>query len=286
MKTLVLCLFASKLFSLGPDDKLETDRKGAILRSPEIEVSDQYSGVPCAPIIHHYTNFQKPHFLLALQGKMTASLLEGDPKMLETMKSVGVTLDDPFLLMVQGFSGVINPQGTGLVPKPPQPLLARPMYYYSQNRSYSHPSVYNESITVASKLYDPFGKKVVLPTGAIGQYGVSIHNASQKKELVSSSGNMGLPSLKYEQSACLFGFYKGKSRSVSGTPKVRPELDTRGVSVLHVILAEKDRETLTDALGSCLTPKDILGVLELGLIDSKINTLLYETLLQILDTKN
>lgn len=278
MKVLLLLFVFSKLMGLGPDDKLENDRKGAIVKSPEIEVSEQYGGVPCVPIFHHYTNFERPHFLMALQGKMPSLILENDLKLVEVMKSVGVVPEDPLIIMVQGFSGIANSLGTGLEPNPSQPLLSRPMYYYSQNRDHSCPSNYNEAITVTVKLYDPFESKEIIPTGANGQYGVSIHNSGQQKALVSSTGNMGIPSLKYNESSCFFGLYKGKSRAVTGVPKVRPELDMRGVSVFHVVLGEKDRDILADALSQCSTPRDILEVLSKDFIDPKINGILMDVL--------
>lgn len=284
MKFSILFLLVSKLAALGPDDKLEIDRKGAILRSPEIEVSEQYGGVPCAPIIHHYTNFERPLFLMALQGKMPSLILENDPQLVEAMKSVGVVPEDPLIIMVQGFSGMTNSSGTGLEPNPSQPLLSRPMYYYSQNRNHSQ-SNYNETITVAAKLYNPFESKEIIPTGANGQYGISIHSGD-KNALVSSSGNMGIPTLKYEQSSCFFGFYKGKSRTVTGVPKVRPELDTRGVSVFHVVLGEKDRDILADVLGVCTTPRNILEVLSKDFIDPKINGILRDVLEKMVETVN
>lgn len=277
MKVLFLLFMASKLAALGPDDKLEVDRKGATVRSPEIEVSEQYGGVPCVPIIHHYEDFEPPRFLMALQGKMPISILEKNPKLVEVMKSVGVVPEDPLVIMVQGFSGIANSSNTELQPNPSQPLLSRPMYYYSQNKNHSQAS-YNETFTVAAKLYDPFESKEVIPTGGTnGQYGISIHSGP-KNALVSSSGNMGVPTLKYDQSSCFFGFYKGKSRVVTGLPKVRPELDTRGVSVFHVVLGEKERDILSDALGVCATPRDILEVLSKDFIDPKINGILMDVL--------
>jgi hypothetical protein len=249
---LSLSVSSLPLGAMGLDDPLDSQEDR--IKTTNIGHTRQYKGLPQVPLVHHYTNFHPPKVLLALKGSLPETTLGKNPRLLKAMNAVGVAPTDPFLIVVQGFSKVVDPN-MSFEANPKAPLILRPMYYFSENTSLSSEASYNESITLRAATVGNNNDLKITPDTNVPphQFTISVHNSigtgtapqsPQDFEMLSSGANMALPDLAYNVSNSFFGFYKGIARTVNGT--VRTE--DRGVSVLHVLLNDADEDLLRECL--------------------------------------
>lgn len=257
-------------------DEVDVHKRGAIV-SEELQNTDQYNGIPKVPIVHPYNMSSLPgdHVILALQGKFPERLLQDSgisPKVTQgindAMKATGVTKEDPFLVVIQ--SHIPDDEIKYDVGQ-----LLRPMYYFSSNTAATSNTPYTEIINLKAKVVGLNGDLQITPDAnkSENQFAVSVHNSTDNSgivtynTLISSGNNMAVPTLT-GQIFGFYGFYKAQARTLNGAP----EADTRGVSVLHVMmdehnldsgfrkifenLASKNKSTVQDIVNA-LNPTDL-----------------------------
>ncbi|WP_032112824.1 hypothetical protein [Candidatus Paracaedibacter symbiosus] len=263
---------------LTPQTALRHRSNSASLVSQNIGETAQYLGLPQVPLVHHYNDFNPPEIILAIKGKLSEGILLQNPQIEDMMEKTGVRARDPFMVVVQGFSQFFNDSGADISDQ--SPLLLRPMYYFSQNKAASYPVAYSENITLKAGILGITSDLAIVPEHQTpsNQFGISIHNSGPGTNCISSAANMAVPQLRYNQSTAFYGFYKGVNRAIIGDEKDLSFPDTRGVTVLHVLLDDIDRQALKNALNH-VNNKSIEGVSEAiqSLMQAKYN-LLSETI--------
>lgn len=246
LSTTSLSLSAIKL-----GDEVKDGGGYAKVKSDVIATTEQYSGLPKVPLVHPYNilKMSDTQPLLVLSGRFPTKVLSVPGDVTEGIKSAmattGVTPEDPFFVVVQPYmhtykaSGDVTELGETI-------QLLRPMYAYTPSVATKSTEAYSESISLKAQIVGLEKPIEIKPDLARPHhFGVSVHNSGPGTDIISSGANMAVEALKGETTG-FYGFYKALGRTINGTAVE----DTRGVSVLHIMLSPKDSESVSGNLGT------------------------------------
>ncbi len=215
-------------------------------KSSDIAITQQYGGFPKVPLVHPY-HALKVQPLVVFSGRFPAKVLSMSGDVAEGIKgamaTTGVTPEDPFFVVVQPYI-YENTDKEKKLEKTTQ--LLRPQYVYTENVDKESTKPYSEGISLKAQIVG-LEKPIEITADKEGKahhFGISVHNSVKDSkvvdpDIISSGANMAVETLKGETTG-FYGFYKALGRTING----KAVGDTRGFSVLHILLRPDDVEKI------------------------------------------
>ena len=215
-------------------------------KSSDIAITQQYGGFPKVPLVHPY-HALKVQPLVVFSGRFPAKVLSMSGDVAEGIKgamaTTRVTPEDPFFVVVQPYI-YENTDKEKKLEKTNQ--LLRPQYVYTENVDKESTKPYSEGISLKAQIVG-LEKPIEITADKEGKahhFGISVHNSVKDSkvvdpDIISSGANMAVETLKGETTG-FYGFYKALGRTING----KAVGDTRGFSVLHILLRPDDVEKI------------------------------------------